>query len=197
MTQIPLPPHSQSKQAILDTMKAARDHDVKWREGRVFSLVFNAGDEVSDMLKEAYSLYFSENGLNPTAFPSLKKFETEAVSMVAALLNGGDEVVGNMTTGGTESLLMAVKTARNYARALKPEIKAPEIILPMTAHPAFEKAADYFDVKMVHVPVREDYRANVTAMEAAISANTIMLIGSSPSYPKVWSIRSAIWRRWQ
>jgi sphinganine-1-phosphate aldolase len=184
MTQIPLPPHSQSKQAVLDTMKAARDHDVKWREGRVFSLVFNAGDEVSDMLKEAYDLYFSENGLNPTAFPSLKKFETEVVSMVASLLNGGDDVVGNMTTGGTESLLMAVKTARNYARGLKPEIETPEIVLPMTAHPAFEKAAEYFAVKMVHVPVREDYRANVAAMEAAITPDTIMLVGSAPAYPQ-------------
>src|SRR3974377_937465 len=112
MAQIPLPAKSQSKQAVLDTMKAARDYDVKWREGRVFSLVFNAGDEVSDMLKDAYSLYFSENGLNPTACPSLKKFETEVVSMVASLLNGGEDVVGNLTTGGTESLLMAEKTAR-------------------------------------------------------------------------------------
>jgi glutamate/tyrosine decarboxylase-like PLP-dependent enzyme len=80
------------------------------------------------MLKEAYNLYFSENGLNPTAFPSLKKFETEVVSMVASLLNGDDDVVGNMTTGGTESLLMAVKTARDYARALR-KINKPEIVL--------------------------------------------------------------------
>ena len=195
MTQISLPQQSQAKQAVLDTMKAARDHDVKWREGRVFSLVFNAGDEVSDMLKEAYNLYFSENGLNPTAFPSLKKFETEVVSMVASLLNGDDDVVGNMTTGGTESLLMAVKTARNYARTTRPEIKAPEIILPTTAHPAFEKAAEYFDVKMVHVPVREDYRADVAAMEAAITANTIMLVGSAPHIRRASSIRSAIWHK--
>ena len=184
MTSIRLPQHSQSKQAVLDTMKAARDHDVKWREGRVFSLVFNAGDEVSDVLKEAHNLYFAENGLNPTAFPSLKKFETEVASMVAALLNGDDDVVGNMTTGGTESLLMAVKTARNYTRAKQPEIKTPEVILPVTAHPAFEKAAEYFDVKMVHVPVREDYRANIAAMEAAITPSTIMLVGSAPSYPQ-------------
>src|SRR5512136_174713 len=124
MTQIPLPAKSQSKQAVLDSMKAARDHDVKWREGRVFSLVFNAGDEVSDVLKEAYTLFFAENGLNPTAFPSLKKFETEVVSMVAALLGGDNQVVGNMTTGGTESLLMTVKTAREYARVHQPAIQS-------------------------------------------------------------------------
>ncbi len=183
MSQLHLPQQSQPKQTVLDTMKAARDHDVKWREGRVFSLVFNAGDEVSDVLKEAYNLYFSENGLNPTAFPSLKKFETEVVSMVAALLNGDEDVVGNMTTGGTESLLMAVKTARDYAQAVH-KIQRPEIVLPITAHPAFEKAAEYFGVKLVHVPVRSDYRADVAALEAAITPNTIMLVGSAPSYPQ-------------
>ncbi len=183
MTQIHLPQHSQSKQAVLDTMKTARDHDVKWHEGRVFSLVFNAGDEVSDVLKEAYNLYFSENGLNPTAFPSLKKFETEVVSMVASLLNGDKDVVGNMTTGGTESLLMAVKTARDYARAVR-KIQQPEIVLPLSAHPAFEKAAEYFGVKLVHTPIRSDYRADVTALEAAITPNTIMLVGSAPAYPQ-------------
>ncbi len=104
--------------------------------------------------------------------------------MVATLLNGDEDVVGNLTTGGTESLLMAVKTARDYARATRPETTAPEVVLPVTAHPAFEKAAEYFNVKMVHVPVREDYRANVAAMEAAITPNTIMLVGSAPSYPQ-------------
>ena len=183
MTQIPFPSNSQPKQTVLATMKSARDHDVKWREGRVFSLVFNAGDEVSDMLKEAYDLYFSENGLNPTAFPSLKKFETEVVSMVASLLHGDDNVVGNMTTGGTESLLMAVKTARDYARTVR-KINQPEVVLPMSAHPAFEKAAEYFGVKLVHVPVRTDYRADPAAMEVAITPNTIMLVGSAPSYPQ-------------
>src|SRR5512147_2800884 len=130
----PLPTHGRSKTEVLDTMKAARDKDVRWREGRVFSLVFNAGDEVNDVLKDAYSLFFSENGLNPTAFPSLKKFETEVVAMVAALLGGDANVVGNMTTGGTESLLMAVLTAREYARAAKPHITAPEMVLPASAH---------------------------------------------------------------
>lgn len=183
MTQIPFPSNSQPKQTVLATMKSARDHDVKWREGRVFSLVFNAGDEISDMLKEAFDLYFSENGLNPTAFPSLKKFETEVVSMVASLLHGDDNVVGNMTTGGTESLLMAVKTARDYARTVR-KINQPEVVLPMSAHPAFEKAAEYFGVKLVHVPVRTDYRADPAAMEVAITPSTIMLVGSAPSYPQ-------------
>ena len=108
-------------------------------------------------------MFFSENGLNPTAFPSLRELETQVVAMVASLLNGDGEVVGNMTSGGTESLLMAVKTAREWARAHRPEIQSPEMILPLTAHPAFEKAAHYFGVKPVHIPVRADFRADVEA----------------------------------
>ena len=179
-----LPAARTSKEAVLSMMKAARQKDVNWRDGRVFSLVFNAGDEVVEVLKEAYLLFFSENGLNPTAFPGLKKFETEVVAMSAALLGGDEDVVDNMTSGGTESLLMALKTAREWARARRPHVTAPGMILPLTAHPAFEKAANYFDVKPVHVPVRSDYRADLVAMEAAITPQTILMVGSTPSYPQ-------------
>jgi glutamate/tyrosine decarboxylase-like PLP-dependent enzyme len=120
--------------------------------------------------------------LNPAAFPSLRKFETEIVAMAASLL-GDENAVGTVTSGGTESLLMAVKTARDWARKNRPEIKGPEMILPITAHPAFEKAAEYFGVKPVHIPVRADYRADVDAARSAITANTILMVGSAPAYP--------------
>jgi sphinganine-1-phosphate aldolase len=178
-----LPSQGRAKKDILATMQALREKDVKWREGKVFSMVFYAGDDVTDILKEAYLMFFSENGLNPTAFPSLRELETQVVAMVASLLNGDDEVVGNMTSGGTESLLMAVKTAREWARAHRPEIESPEMILPLTAHPAFEKAAHYFGVKPVHIPVRADFRADVEAANAAITSRTILMVGSAPSYP--------------
>lgn len=169
---------------VLDTMRGARDHDARWKEGRAFSLVFFAGDEVLALVKEAYALFFSENGLNPMAFPSLKKFEAEVVAMTASLLGGDEETAGNMTSGGTESLLMAVKTARDWARAKRPSITVPEMILPATAHPAFHKAAHYFTVKPVIVPVDANFRADVDAVQAAITPNTILLVGSAPSYPQ-------------
>ena len=181
--RIQLPVQGRSKQDILATMKTLRQKDVRWQEGKVFSLVFYAGDEVTELLKEAYLTFFSENGLNPTAFPSLRELETQVVAMTAALLGGDESVVGTMTSGGTESLLMAVKTAREWARAHHPEIHEPEMILPVTAHPAFEKAAHYFGVKPVHVPVRSDFRADVAATLAAITPDTILLVGSAPSYP--------------
>ena len=183
MIPIRLPAAGRSKEAVLAEMQAARANDLRWHEGRVFSLVFFAGDEAASLLKEAYNLFFSENGLNPTAFPSLRRFETEVVAMSARLLGGDDHVVGNMTSGGTESILMTVLTAREWARAHRPGIHTPEMILPATAHPAFDKAAHYFGVRLVRVPVAPDLRADVAAMQAAITPNTILIVGSAPAYP--------------
>lgn len=178
-----LPSKGSSRKDVLDAMRSARDHDVHWQQGRVFGLVYHINEEIDDLLKEAYTMFFSENGLNPTAFPSIKKFESEVLAMTASLLGGDENVCGNMTSGGTESLLMAVKTARDWARHHHPTITRPEVVLPITAHPAFEKAAEYFDVHLVQVPVRSDLRADVDAMRSAVTANTIMLVGSAPSYP--------------
>jgi glutamate/tyrosine decarboxylase-like PLP-dependent enzyme len=180
---LPFPLTGKSKDEVLATMRAARDHDVQWQKGRAFSLVYHAGKDVDELLKEASLLFFSENGLNPTAFPSLRKFETEIIAMAASLLGGDDNTAGTVTSGGTESLLMAVKTARDWARKNFPEIKQPEMILPITGHPAVEKAAEYFGVKAVHIPVRADYRADVESARKAVTANTILMIGSAPAYP--------------
>ncbi len=181
---IGLPSKGESAEQILDAMRASQQQDVNWHDGRVWSLVFHARDDVSELLREAYSLFLPTNGLNPTAFPSLQKFEAEVVAMTASLLGAGEAVVGNMTSGGTESILMAVKTARDWARVQKPDIDTPEMILPATAHPAFEKAAEYFSVKTVHIPVQADFRANVDAARAAVTPNTILMVGSAPSYPQ-------------
>ena len=135
MSILPFPKTSLSKEDILASMRAARDRDVQWQNGRAFGLVYHVSDEIDELLKEAYTMFFSENGLNPTAFPSLSKFENEVVAMAAHLLGGDENVVGTMTSGGTESLLMAVKTARDFAR-VQWSVKDPEIILPSTAHPA-------------------------------------------------------------
>lgn len=181
---ITLPRQGTSSEVVLSTMRALRDRDANWREGKTWSLVFHAGDEVTELLKEAYAMFFSENGLNPMAFPSLKKFEAEVISMTASLLGGSTQVAGNMTTGGTESILMAVKTAREWARSRNPANTVPEMILPVTAHPAFDKAGHYFCVKPVHVPVGPDFRADVEATRAAITPRTILVVGSAPSYPQ-------------
>ena len=176
-----IPEQGRPAPEVLETLEAMRAQDANWREGRTFSLVYHGGDALLGLLKDAFFKYFSENALNPMAFPSLRRMETEVVQMVGDLL-GHPEAVGSMTTGGTESILMAVKTARDYARSRG--IVSPEMVLPISVHPAFEKAAHYFDVKAVHVPVREDFRADVDAMRAALTPNTVLLVGSAPAYPQ-------------
>lgn len=168
---------------VLSRLESARVQDVRWRSGRVFGLVYDAGDEVERLLMAAHNTYFAENGLNPVAFPSLRKFEGEVVAKTADLLGSQGEVVGNMTSGGTESLLMVVKTARDWARDHCPEVSAPEMLLPRTAHPALEKAGHYFNVKPVYFEVDPGKRADPESALEAISGNTILLVGSAPSYP--------------
>lgn len=182
--QIGLPRHGRSREELLQEMRALRSADVNWQDGRVFSLVFPAGEEALQLLKDAYTLYFSENALNPTAFPSLRRMETDVIAMSATLLGSQGQVVGNMTSGGTESILMAVKTARDWARAERPDITAPEMVLPLSAHPAFDKAGHYFGVRAVHTPLTPDFQADVSAVRQAITPNTILLVGSAPSYPQ-------------
>jgi glutamate/tyrosine decarboxylase-like PLP-dependent enzyme len=124
-----------------------------------------------------------ENALSPFDFPSLLKMETEFISMVSNLFHGDEAAVGSMTSGGTESILMAVKAARDWARVHRPEVKVPEMVAPLTIHPAFNKAADYLGLKIVQTPVDENFRADVRAMKEAISGNTIFLAATAVTYP--------------
>jgi glutamate/tyrosine decarboxylase-like PLP-dependent enzyme len=177
-----LPAQGTPKAELLARMESLRAGDADWRNGKTFSLVYFAGDELLDLVKQASGLFFSENGLSPIAFPSLKRFEAEVLAMAADLFHG-ETAAGTLTSGGSESLLMAVKTARDWARAEKPQIKAPEMLVPVTAHPALLKAAHYFDVKPVRIPVGDGFAADVAAARALCNENTILIVGSAPAYP--------------
>ncbi len=182
-SKIRLPAHSTPPDEILAKLNALREHDARWKEGRTFSLVYHASDPHTEMLKQAHHLYFSENALNPGAFKSLKRLEVEVVSAAADILGGDEHSAGTMSSGGTESIFLAVKTYRDQARALKPHIKSPEMVLPITAHPAFMKAAHCLDVKPVLVNIGSDFRVRTDEAKQAISGNTILLVGSAPAYP--------------
>ncbi|MFX1430013.1 MAG: pyridoxal phosphate-dependent decarboxylase family protein [Promethearchaeota archaeon] len=180
-----LPEKGVPETELLKEMEDLRGNDINWRDGKVWSLVYHATDEHTEMLKKAYTMFFSKNALSPIAFPSLKKFETEVISMAVDLFNGDKRCCGSMTSGGTESILMAIKTYRDWAKEKFPHINDPEMVLPSSAHPAFDKGADYFNVKSVRVPVNKDtHRADVNSMEAAISENTIFLVGSACDFPR-------------
>ena len=141
--------------------------DAKWREGKTAVYVFNAGEDVAQVQKEAYTMYMSENGLGPMAFPSLKQMEDDVVGMGLSLLHGPENAAGSITSGGTDSINMAVKAARDFAidqRGLKGRAN---IVAPYSAHPAFDKAAKMMSMELRRIPVREDLLADPEAMAAA------------------------------
>lgn len=164
--------------ALLDE---ARRDDYAWRDGRVPSLLYYAGEDVLEVAQQAYLRFFSENALSPKAFPSLKRLETEILSIAAGLFHGAN-AVGNLTSGGTESNLLAVKTARDWARAQRPEVQRPVIVAPRTAHPSFSRGAQYFGLEVVRTPVDADWRADVKALRAAVTDDTVLIVGSAPGY---------------
>lgn len=176
-----LPEQGSPADNILNQLDELQQDDADWQNGRTFSLVFDPGKEALELAKKAYSQYFSTNALNLSVFPSLRKMEQECVAMTASLLNGDSKTAGNITSGGTESILLAVKTARDYA-AKKRGVTQPECVLPLSAHPAFDKAGKYFGVKMIYAPVDKDYRVDMKAMEALVSDNTVLLVGSAVQY---------------
>ncbi len=172
------------RETLLQQMADRKANDYRWRDGRTFAYVYYAGDEILETVKAAYNLYFSENALNPSAFPSLREMEVELVQQLADLFHAPPGSSGNLTSGGTESILLAVKTARAWAQKRRPDLQRGEVILPASAHPAFHKACYYFGLKAVVVPTRPDFRADPAAMAAAITPRTVLLDATAPSYPQ-------------
>jgi glutamate/tyrosine decarboxylase-like PLP-dependent enzyme len=181
---IHFPKNSTKSDEILSLMKDYKSDDVDWKKGRSFSLVYPVSDDHHEFLQKAHNMFFSENALNPMAFKSLRRFEHETIRMVSDLFHGGDEAVGLVTSGGTESLIMAIKAYRDRARKLKPWIRRPEMIIPETAHSAIDKGAYYFDVKVRHAPIGPDFRVDLKAVKKLINRNTILIVGSAPQYPQ-------------
>jgi sphinganine-1-phosphate aldolase len=163
-------------------MKRYRDRDADAAHARLFSLVYATRPDVLDVAKEAYTAFFAENALNPMAFPSLRRMETEVIAMTSAMLHAPEGSAGTMTSGGSESLLLAVKTARDWARAARPHVKKPEMLLPITAHPALFKAAHLTDVEPIIIPTKKDLAADENAARALVTDNTILVVGSAPQY---------------
>jgi sphinganine-1-phosphate aldolase len=178
-----MPTRGTAQAELIARMEQYRGADGDAAGSRLFSLVYGTRPDVMEVAKDAYLRFFSENALNPMTFPSLRKFESEVLAMTQALFHAPEGAAGTMSSGGSESLLLAVKTARDWARAERPEVKEPEMLLPVTAHPALQKAAHTVGVKAVVVPMRADFTTDVDAAKALITDRTILVVASAPQYP--------------
>ena len=184
-----LPSHGLDADAVLSRLDELAVDDRDWRGGRVFSLVYSAGDDVLDLLARAANRFSAENALNTMAFPSLGWMQHDIVTITAGLL-GADrrpadspKFRGYLTSGGTESLLQATKTARDWGRGTGRTTR-PNMVLATSAHAAFEKASHYFDVEARRVPVLADGSADVAGFADRVDDDTVLVVGSAPSYPQ-------------
>ncbi len=187
-----IPDKGRTQSEVMEVLSAmAEEENAKWQSGQVSGTFYHAGEKHRKFLNNAFSCFSHVNTIQFDLCPSMFKMESDIIAMTADMLHGsavkehnpGDGVCGTMTSGGSESILMAMLAYRDFARDEK-DIDAPEIIMPHTAHPAFDKAGRYFGIKMVHVPVSEpDFRVDPSRVESFINKNTIAIVGSAGNYP--------------
>ena len=182
-----LPESGIDRNKILDEIKKiANLEEKRWKEGLVSGAVYHGDSEHIDFLNEVYALQSQSNPLHSDLFPSASKFESEIVSMTAQMLGADktdDEVCGVVTSGGTESILLAMKTYRDRGREVN-DIRRPNIVIPVTAHAAFDKAGEYFKIKVKRIPADEKFQADLNAVRKAANGNTICIVGSAPNFPQ-------------
>ena len=167
--------------------RLATAEESRWRDGFASGAVYHGDPDHIAFLNRVYAAQSQSNPLHPDLWPSATKFEAEIVSMTAHMLGAGHAaadapVVGTVNSGGTESILLAMKAYRDFARERR-GIAEPEIVAPVTAHAAFDKAAKYFDMPLVRVPVDDGFQADLGAMADAVTGRTAVVVGSAPTFP--------------
>lgn len=178
-----LPRRGRPVDDVIEELRAKRADDVRWSDGRAFSLVYDGGPSVHDVAERAAAMFLHENALNTKAFPSLGQIQSEVVGWTAGLLHGPETASGFLTSGGTESIQCAVLAARERGRAER-GVTEPEIVVAESAHAAFHKSAHLFGMHIVATPVADDWTADVDAMAGAVGPNTVLVVGSAPQYPQ-------------
>ncbi len=182
-----LPAEGKPHAGILEEIRELeRRETARWRDGYVSGAVYHGDPEHIAFLNEAYAITSQTNPLHSDLWPSIAKYEAEIVSMTANMLGAQEardaQVCGAVSSGGTESIMLAMRSYRDWARETK-GITSPELVVPTTAHAAFDKSAQFFGIKLVKVPVGPDFRADVTATKRAINRHTICVVGSAISFP--------------
>ena len=170
-------------QKVVEEEWQSRDGQMVWKGGKVSGAVYHGGDDLSELLADTIKQFLVSNPLHPDVFPGVRKMEAEIVSMVLRMYNAPSTAVGATSSGGTESILLSCLAMREWARATK-GIREPELIIPVSAHAAFDKAGQYFGIKIHHIPVDPITRkVNVGRVARAINSNTIGMVGSAPNFP--------------
>ncbi|NOY11044.1 MAG: aspartate aminotransferase family protein, partial [Archaeoglobi archaeon] len=178
------PEEGLGKDDVLRELEELSKEDFDPLSGRMWGHTYYSGlTDVIEIVRKAYVMYMDKTMLDFTVYPSVLKMENDVIGFAREILNGDEETVGNFTYGGTESIMLAVKAAREKFRKEHGKSAVPEMVLPDTAHPAFYKSAEYLGLKAVRVKTDEEWRANGDAVSEALSENTCMVVCSAPNYP--------------
>jgi len=178
-----IPEQGKTYEEVMVVLKAAQAYDQgKYGAKHLSGCIYLGNDAHTKFVNEAYGMFSLSNPLHAEVFPHVRRMEAEVVSMAREMMHGGPRVCGAMTSGGTESILMAVKSYRDWARDKKGVTK-PELIVPITVHAAFDKACHYFGIKIVHIPLGADYKVDLAKVKRAVNRNTIAVVGSAPNFP--------------
>lgn len=176
-----LPARGWAKEKLLPAIRKLRGAETDYNSGRAFGGIYYDSKELKSAVSAAYAEYADSNGLFPGVFPALKKFEQEVVLMTCKMLHGDKNVQGVLTTGGSESILLAIKAYKE--RGLLKGITEPEAIIPISAHAAFAKGCNYFGVRFVGARTLENGLVDVEHVKSLINSNTVLLVGSAPTFP--------------
>jgi glutamate/tyrosine decarboxylase-like PLP-dependent enzyme len=180
----PLPQKGTPWPTLRRQLVEAKGGDYSWEEGRLPLYVYWLDEGLGQVSQEAASMFFMENALGRKAFPSVQQLQDEVIGMALSLFNAPAGAGGSFTSGGTESIFQAVKSARGLKRSKSGDkLLRCRIVVPVTAHPAFDKAAQNLDMDVHRVPIGSDFRVDVAAMGAAIDERTALIVGSAPAYP--------------
>ena len=182
-----LPKRSMSPEVLLKKVKHYQMFDTSnWQQGRISGAIYtNNSPRFNEILLSVYASNMWSNPLHSDVFAGVRKMEGEIIRMVASMYKGEPgQVVGSVTSGGTESIIMACKAYRDYAVKVRGIKGQAEIVVPVTAHAAFEKGANMLGCKIIHIPVdRKSFKVDLGAMRRAVNRNTCMLVGSAPQFP--------------
>ena len=171
-----------SDHVIFKNFNDLKEGEISWEKGKTFGAVYFPGEHYAKVISKAYNMFMHENAFDPQLFQSLLSMENEIIQQVGQLLSAGNTVYGNLTSGGTESIFLALLSARDWSSNNK-DIDNPEVILCSTAHPAFLKAMRFLKIKPIVISPNKDLSLDIIAFEKAITENTILLVGSAPCYP--------------
>ena len=177
-----LPEEGLKAEKLLEGLREMRGEEKEYKTGKAFGGIYYdwKKKELKEAINSAYSIFSDSNGLYPRIFPALRKFEMECVRMAASLLNGDEETTGMMCSGGTESILMAIRSAKKIAE--EKGVSKPELVAPCTAHPAFAKGCEYFGLKLVEVEVDNEGQISMKEYEKLVNENTALLVASAPNF---------------